>query len=187
VKPKKESSNVALKARAYPTTDLQQRAHGPCRATTGTCAHNINRNQEETKKMKTTDLYDDRVRSITTQGLNASGCFCDLRVDAGLAKEDPDHSRGYVRLELDRVNGKSNGGVAAHLLRAAAVHNGELKDVLELHTLGDSEAETLARALIFAGEQLLRGIDPKSLEHYAPTRAGVLHDSPSGSVWQEAK
>lgn len=137
--------------------------------------------------MKTTDLYDDRVRTINTRGLDVCGLgFCDLRVDAGFGLEDPDHSRGYVRLELDRET-EQCGGIATHVLRAATVRKGQLKDVLELHTRGDCETAALARALIFAGTQLLNGVHPNGEDAPdAPACAGVLHDSPSGSVWREA-
>ena len=61
--------------------------------------------------MKTTDLYDNRVPTIKTQGrsfyvwtyTSLTGDAVPLRVDAGFGPEDPDHSRGYVRLELDRA------------------------------------------------------------------------------------
>ncbi len=137
--------------------------------------------------MKTTDLYDDRVPTINTRGLDVCGLgFCDLRVDAGFGPEDPDHSRGYVRLELDRET-EQCGGIATRVLRAATVRNGELKDVLEIHTLGDCETAALGRALVFAGMQLLGGVDPHlRYKDDAPACAGVLHDSPSGSVWREA-
>ena len=137
--------------------------------------------------MKTTDLYDDRVRTISTRGLDVCGRgFCDLRVDAGFGPEDPDHSRGFVRLELDRETDQC-GGIASRVLRAATVRNGELKDVLEIHTWGDCETAALGRALVFAGEQLLGGVHPILRDKQdALACAGILHDSPSGSVWQEA-
>lgn len=137
--------------------------------------------------MKTTDLYEDRVRTINTRGLNVCGySFCDLRVDAGYGPEDPDHSRGYVRLELDRET-EQGGGIATRVLRAATVRDGELKDVLEFHTLGDCERAALGRALIFAGTQLLGGVASFLRdENDEPACAGALHDSPSGSVWREA-
>ena len=135
--------------------------------------------------MKTTDLYDDRVQAINTRGLDVCGFgFCDLRVDAGYGPEDPDHSRAYVRLELDRETEQS-GGIATRVLRAAAVRNGKLKDVLEFHTRGDCETAALGRALVFAGMQLC-GVDPHLCDHGdLPACAGILHDSPSGSVWVE--
>ncbi len=139
--------------------------------------------------MKTTDLYDGRVPTINTRGLVLGAfCFCALRVDAGFAPEDPDHSRGYVRLELDRET-EQCGGIAIRVLRAATVRNGQLKDVLEVHTRGDCETAALGRALIFAGQQILNGADGSlgGLRDETPASAGVLHDSPSGSVWQEAK
>jgi hypothetical protein len=142
---------------------------------------------QEKKKMKTTDLFDGRVRTINTRGLDVCGLgFCDLRVDAGFGPEDPDHSRGFVRLELDRETDQC-GGVATRVLRAATVRNGQLKDVLEFHTRGDCETDALARALFFAALQLLRG-DEAYLrdETDQPASNGVLHDSPYGSVWQEA-
>ena len=138
--------------------------------------------------MKTTDLYDERTRTINTQGLNVFAYdFCELRVDAGCAPEDPDHTRGFVRLELDRES-ELCGGIATRVSRAATVRRGQLKDVLEIHTKGDCETGALARALLFAGEQLLQSLDATlrdgGVDH---TSAGVLHDSPSGSVWQEAQ
>jgi hypothetical protein len=138
--------------------------------------------------MKTTDLFDHRVRTINTRGLDVCGCgFCNLRVDAGYGPEDPDHSRGYVRLELDRET-EQGGGVATRVLRAATVRNGKLKDVLEIHTLGTCETDALARALIFAGKQLLGGDESLLADELdASVGAGLLYDSPSGSVWQEAK
>jgi hypothetical protein len=142
--------------------------------------------KKEKEKMKTTELYDSRVPTIKTQGLNfhAFG-FCELRVDAGFEPEDPDHSRGYVRLELDRES-EQCGGIATHVLRASAVREGKLKDVLELHTRGDCETAALARALIFAGTQILTAIDADyAREDTTPAKDGVLHDSPVRSVWEE--
>jgi hypothetical protein len=141
--------------------------------------------------MKTTDLYDSRVPTIKTQGLNFNAySFCDLRIDVGFGPEDPDHSRGYVRLELDRQSDQC-GGIATQVLRSATARNGELKDVLELHTRGDSETAALARALIFAGTQLLSDMSDepylKELDQDGRVLTGILHDSPSGSVWQESK
>ena len=139
--------------------------------------------------MKTTDLYDGRVPTINTRGLDVEGwSFCELRVDAGCGPEDPDHSRGYVRLELDRKT-EQCAGIATRVLRAATVRNGELKDVLEFHTRGDCETAALARALIFAGTELLNGVNDPHLRSTddAPACGGILHDSPFGSVWKEAR
>lgn len=147
--------------------------------------------------MKTTDLYDSRVPTIKTQGrsfyvwtyTSLPGDAVPLRVDAGFGPEDPDHSRGYVRVELDRRDPGCGGGMAVQVLRAAAVRDGSLRDVLEFHSRGDCESESLARALIFAGTQLLTamGVGHTQGEESMPTESGVLHDSPSGFVWQEAK
>ena len=147
--------------------------------------------------MKTTDLFDGRVRTIKTQGrsfyawtyCSLTGDAIPLRVDAGFGPEDPDHSRGYVRLELDRRDPGCGGGMAFQVLRAAAVRDGALRDVLEFHSRGDCESESLARALIFAGTQLLTamGVGHTQGEDSRAAGDGILHDSPSGSVWQEAK
>jgi hypothetical protein len=134
--------------------------------------------------MKTTDLYDSRNPLVNTAGLNAGAWTCDLRVDAGFAPEDPDHSRGFVRLEMDREPNGCCGGIAMQVKRAGAVHNGELKDVLEIHTRGNSETAALGRALIFAGRQILSRADSERID--VSTRAGILYDSPSGSVWRDA-
>lgn len=141
--------------------------------------------------MKTTDLFDSRSPVISTRGLNVHACsFCELRVDAGFTPEDPDHSRGYVRLELDRET-EQRGGIATRVLRASAVRDGQLKDVLEFHTKGDCETAALARALIFAANRLLHGLDDPDAAtgligdwKDEPTPQGILRDSPSGSVFQ---
>lgn len=141
--------------------------------------------------MKTTDLFDSRSPVISTRGLNVHACsFCELRVDAGFTPEDPDHSRGYVRLELDRES-EQRGGIATRVLRASAVRDGQLKDVLEFHTKGDCETAALARALIFAANRLLHGLDDPDATtgligdwKDEPTPQGILRDSPSGSVFQ---
>lgn len=139
--------------------------------------------------MKTTDLYDSRSPKIHTEGreMDTHG-FCDLRVDAGFRPEDPDHSRGYVRLELDRET-EPGGGIATRVLRAATVRNGVFKDVLEIHTLGECETAAFGRALVFAGKQLLGGVDSDLRDERDDVRAsaGILHDSPNGSVWKESK
>jgi hypothetical protein len=147
--------------------------------------------------MKTTDLFYGRVPTIKTQGRSyyvwtyssLTGNAIPLRVDAGFGPEDPDHSRGYVRLELDRRDPGCGGGLAFQILRAAAVRDGALRDVLEFHSRGDCESESLAHALIFAGTQLLTamGVGHTQGEDSSTTGDGILHDSPSGSVWQEAK
>jgi hypothetical protein len=146
--------------------------------------------------MKTNELYDDRVPTIKTQGRSfyvwtyssLTGNANPLRVDAGFGPEDPDHSRGYVRLELDRRDPGCGGGIAFQVLRSAAVRDGALRDVLELHSRGDCESESLALALIFAGTQLLTAMGVgHTQEESRTTESGILHDSPSGSVWQEQK
>lgn len=137
--------------------------------------------------MKTTDLFDSRSPIIATRGLNVSGLgFCELRVDAGFHAEDPDHSRGYVRLQLDRENDQC-GGIATRVLRASAASGGQLKDVVEFHTKGDCETAALARALLFAANRLLHGLDGPDWADFSgdePTPHGVLRDSPSGSAFQ---
>jgi len=55
--------------------------------------------------MKTTDLYDDRVRTITTQGLNAAGASVTCAWTRVWQKKTRSFT-GYVRLELDRVMAK---------------------------------------------------------------------------------
>lgn len=147
--------------------------------------------------MKTSELYDGRVTTIKTQGRSfyvwtyssLTGNAAPLRVDAGFGPEDPDHSRAFVRVELDRRDPGCGGGIAFQVLRAAAVRDGSLRDVLELHSRGDCESESLARALIFAGTQLLTamGVGHTQEEDTRTTENGILHDSPSGSVWQEQK
>jgi hypothetical protein len=141
--------------------------------------------------MKTTDLFDDRVPQIHTKGLSLWGWSYDLQVDAGFAPEDPDHSRGFVRLEFDQTGDGCGGGIAVHLRRSAVVRDGRLKDVVELHTKGDCEAHTLGRALLFAARQLLQRTRENS-EQPSPagneelSADGILFDSPKGSVWGEA-
>jgi hypothetical protein len=137
--------------------------------------------------MKPTDLYDDQVRTINTRGLDVHGFgFCELRVDVGFGYEHPDHARGYARLELERETGRG-GGVAIRVLSDAVVRDGAPRDVLEFHTSGECETAALARALIFAATQLLGGVNPYLRdEDDEPACAGILHDSPLGSVWQEA-
>ncbi|MGO9937925.1 MAG: hypothetical protein ACLPH3_09670 [Terracidiphilus sp.] len=140
--------------------------------------------------MKTTDLYSDRVPTINTQGLdlNTYG-FCELRVDAGCTLEDPDHSRGFVRLELDRDLGGGGGGIATKVVRPGSYRNGEPKDVLEIHAAGDAETAALARALIFAGKEILKGLGDACCESEQdkPTNGGVLHILPNGSVYRGTK
>lgn len=130
--------------------------------------------------MKTTELYDSRNPRIHTEGREIDCVWCYLRVDAGFAPEDEDHSRGYARLEVDSVNGDSNGGVAFRVLRGGAVRDGLLKDVLEIHSLGDGESSALGEALVFAGLRLLRKPLP---DEYAGGEKGILCDSPFRSVW----
>jgi hypothetical protein len=142
--------------------------------------------------MKTTDLYDDRVRTVNTRGLDVCGySFCELRVDAGSQRVvgHPSFSRGFVRLVLDRDLGGGGGGIATKVVRPGSYHNGEPKDVLEIHAGGDYETAALARALIFAGKQLLSGLGDAGRENYLdePTNPGVLHVLPNGSVYRETK
>ncbi|MFP5236109.1 MAG: hypothetical protein ACLGSD_09410 [Acidobacteriota bacterium] len=130
--------------------------------------------------MKTTELYDSRNPRIHTEGREIDCIWCYLRIDAGFAPEDEDHSRGYVRMEVDSVNAASNGGVAFRVLRGGAIRDGQLKDVLEIHSLGDGESSALGEALVYAGLRLLR--QPLPTE-YVGGEKGILHDSPFRSVW----
>ena len=134
--------------------------------------------------MKTSDLNDVRVRSLETRGMTLQAFYGALRVDAGFASEDPDHSRGYVRLEMDNDSGVG-GGIAARIWRSVQLPSREPKDVLEMHTKGDCETAALARALIYAGVRLASGLRHHDIFDGAdsPTGAGILHYIPSGSMW----
>jgi len=101
----------------------------------------------------------------------------------------PELSKLTARFSNDQTGKVSADGLLNTLPQNRYLRHGLLRDVLELHSRGDCESESLARALIFAGTQLLTamGVGHTQGEDSRATESGILHDSPSGSVWQVQK
>ena len=133
--------------------------------------------------MRVIDLFAySRVHTISTQGLSLFAWSSNLSVDAGCTIDDPDHSRGVVRLVLDPE--AYGGGIATRTVRPGTYVSGRPRDVLEIHTLGDSETVALAHALVFAGQQILNAYGTSEPEIEAPINTtGILKIIGKGCVW----
>jgi len=135
--------------------------------------------------MRVVDLFKDNRACVPTKKVTFESFSGPLEVEAG-HRRDNQKVRGCARFVIDPDGGRG-GGIAARIVRPGARRYGgafheeqKLMDVLELHSLGNMETGALARALIFAGQQLL------ALSKDAEAESGVMRilEDGSGCVWE---
>jgi hypothetical protein len=143
--------------------------------------------QKKETNMRVIDLFKDsnQVPVVPTKKATFESFSGPLEVEAGHERDDRT-IRGCVRFVIDPDGGRG-GGIATRIVRPGARRHGgafhdepKLMDVLEIHSLGTMETGALARALIFAGQQLL------ALSKDTEDESGVMRilGNGCGCVWE---